>query len=80
MFVGQVEENLMSYLGQTLAPNMVKKKKKKKKKERKRKEKKEHLLKFVESSLGKGRSGSGKRWVMNRVEIWKQAHNWQKAN
>ena len=62
MFVGQVEENLMSYLGQTLAPNMVKKKKRKKKK-------KEHLLKFVESSLGKGRSGSGKRWVMNRVEI-----------
>ena len=60
MFVGQVEENLMSYLGQSLAPNMVKKKKKKKK---------EHLLKFVESSLGKGRSGSGKRWVMNRVEI-----------
>ena len=71
MFVGQVEENLMSYLGQTLAPNMVKKKKRKerKKKKRKRKEKKEHLLKFVESSLGKGRSGSGKRWVMNRVEI-----------
>ena len=27
-FVGQVEENLMSYLGQTLAPKMVKKKKK----------------------------------------------------
>lgn len=28
LFVGQVEENLMSYLGQTLAPKMVKKKKK----------------------------------------------------
>ena len=26
LFVGQVEENLMSYLGQTLAPKMVKKK------------------------------------------------------